>query len=294
MMSEKFKLTSLSGKRNLWIAVAAAATALIVAMVAFIANVQSRDDAESRAETALTSVANAQEAFKTARGTYASYWLSGGDRTLESGQPLQAEGVEDLRSINCATGWVAAARIGSDIFLRSSLDDATETAGAGDVRRPDCITPEAVAAMLSDLGRIDRSPAPGTKPERPAGASQYRPSYHITPERDWMNDPQRPFFLNGLWHYYYLYNGDHPKGNGTEWYHLTSTDQVTWKDEGVAIQKYKNGLGDIETGSAVVDYENTAGFGKGAVISVLTQQDKGVQRQSLFYSTDGGFTFSSY
>ena len=294
MMSEKFKLTSLSGKRNLWIAVAAAATALIVAMVAFIANVQSRDDAESRAETALTSVANAQEAFKTARGTYASYWLSGGDRTLESGQPLQAEGVEDLRSINCATGWVAAARIGRDIFLRSSLDDATETAGAGDVRRPDCITPEAVAAMLSDLGRIDRSPAPGTKPERPAGASQYRPSYHITPERDWMNDPQRPFFLNGLWHYYYLYNGDHPKGNGTEWYHLTSTDQVTWKDEGVAIQKYKNGLGDIETGSAVVDYENTAGFGKGAVISVLTQQDKGVQRQSLFYSTDGGFTFSSY
>jgi levanbiose-producing levanase len=202
--------------------------------------------------------------------------------------------VEDLRSINCADGWVAAARIGSDIFLRSSLDDATETAGAGEVRRPDCITPEAVDAMLSDLGRIDRSPAPGTKPERPAGSSQYRPSYHITPERDWMNDPQRPFFLNGLWHYYYLYNADYPEGNGTEWYHLTSKDLVTWKDEGVAIQKYKNGLGDIETGSAVVDYENTAGFGKDAVISVLTQQDKGVQRQSLFYSTDGGFTFSSY
>lgn len=294
MMSEKFKLTSLPGKRNLWIAVAAAATALVVAVVAFIAMVQSPDDAESRAETALDSVATAQANFKTSRGTYGSYWLSGGDRTLEAGQPLQAAGVEDLRTINCADGWVAAARIGSDIFLRSSQDDATETAGAGDVRRPDCITSEAVDAMLSDLGRIDRSPAPGTKPERPAGSSQYRPSYHITPERDWMNDPQRPFFLNGLWHYYYLYNADHPQGNGTEWYHLTSKDLVTWKDEGVAIQKYKNGLGDIETGSAVVDYENTAGFGKDAVISVLTQQDKGVQRQSLFYSTDGGFTFSSY
>ncbi|WP_461164492.1 glycoside hydrolase family 32 protein [Arthrobacter sp. R4-81] len=294
MMSEKFKLTPLSGKRNLWIAVAAAATALVVAVVAFIVSVQTPDDAESRAETALDSVATAQADFKSSRGTYGSYWLSGGDRTLESGQPLQAAGVEDLRSINCADGWVAAARIGSDVFLRSSLDKSMETAGVGEVRRPDCITSVAVDAMLTDLGRIDRSPAPGTKPERPAGSSQYRPSYHITPERNWMNDPQRPFFLNGLWHYYYLYNADHPQGNGTEWYHLTSKDLVTWKDEGVAIHKYKNGLGDIETGSAVVDYENTAGFGKDAVISVLTQQDKGVQRQSLFYSTDGGFTFSSY
>lgn len=293
MMSEKLKLTSLPGKRNFWIAVAAAATVL-VAVVAFIVSVQTPDDAESRAETALASVATAQADFKTSRGTYGSYWLAGGDRTLEAGQPLHAAGVEDLRSINCADGWVAAARIGSDIFLRSSLDDTTKTAGAGEVRRPDCITPAAVDAMLSDLGRIDRSPAPGTKPERPAGSSQYRPSYHITPERDWMNDPQRPFFLNGLWHYYYLYNADHPQGNGTEWYHLTSKDLVTWKDEGVAIQKYKNGLGDIETGSTVVDHENTAGFGKDAVISVLTQQDKGVQRQSLFYSTDGGFTFSSH
>lgn len=294
MMSEKPTLTSLSGKRNLWIAVAAAATVLVVAVVAFIASVRTPDDAESRAETALDSVATAQAEFKTSKGTFGSYWMSGGDRTLEAGQPIQAAGVEDLRSINCADGWVAAARIGSDIFLRSSLDDATKTGGSGDVRRPDCITPEAVDAMLGDLGKIDRSPAPGTKPERPAGSSQFRPSYHITPERDWMNDPQRPFFLNGLWHYYYLYNADHPEGNGTEWYHLTSKDLVTWKDEGVAIQKYKNGLGDIETGSAVVDHQNTAGFGKDAVISVLTQQDKGVQRQSLFYSTDGGFSFSSY
>lgn len=294
MMSEKFKLTPLSGKRNLWIAAAAAAAALLVAVVAFIASVQTPDDAKGRADTALDSVATAQADFKTSRGTFGSYWLSGGDRTLEAEQPLQATGVEDLRSINCADGWVAAARVGSDIFLRSSVEDTTAKAGAEEVARPGCITPEAVDAMLSDLGRIDRSPAPGTKPERPAGSSQYRPSYHITPERDWMNDPQRPFFLNGLWHYYYLYNADHPQGNGTEWYHLTSKDLVTWKDEGVAIQKYKNGLGDIETGSAVVDYKNTAGFGKDAVISVLTQQDKGVQRQSLFYSTDGGFTFSSY
>ncbi len=67
-----------------------------------------------------------------------------------------------------------------------------------------------------------------------------------------------------------------------------------WKDEGVAIEKYKNGLGDIETGSAVVDHGNSAGFGKDAVIAVMTQQDEGVQRQSLFYSTDKGYSFKAY
>lgn len=139
----------------------------------------------------------------------------------------------------------------------------------------------------------------GQKPDarkfsRPEGASQFRPAYHLTPATEWMNDPQRPFLLDGVWHYYYLYNPDHPEGNGTEWFHVTSTDMVHWKDEGVAIEKFKNGLGDIETGSAVVDHDNTAGFGKGAVIAVLTQQDKGVQRQSLFYSTDKGYTFTPY
>ena len=141
----------------------------------------------------------------------------------------------------------------------------------------------------------ETTPAPaGPNFSRPEGASQFRPAYHLTPEKEWMNDPQRPFLLDGVWHYYYLYNPDHPEGNGTEWFHVTSTDLVHWKDEGVAIEKFKNGLGDIETGSAVVDTDNTAGFGKDAVIAVMTQQDKGVQRQSLFYSTDKGFSFKPY
>ncbi|MFF2346525.1 glycoside hydrolase family 32 protein [Pseudarthrobacter sp. NPDC058119] len=128
----------------------------------------------------------------------------------------------------------------------------------------------------------------------PADDAAYRPAYHLTPDQHWMNDPQRPFFLDGLWHYYYLYNADYPEGNGTEWFHATSTDMVHWKNEGVAIPKFRNGLGDIETGSAVVDTEGTAGLGKGAVIAVLTQQHDGVQRQSLFYSSDKGYSFQAY
>lgn len=159
----------------------------------------------------------------------------------------------------------------------------------------------AVAAAVNLASGARQDGQKGTEPapappgiSRPEGASQFRPGYHLTPAKEWMNDPQRPFLLDGVWHYYYLYNADHPEGNGTEWYHVTSTDLVHWKDEGVAIEKFKNGLGDVETGSAVVDHDNTAGFGKDAVIAVLTQQDKGVQRQSLFYSTDKGFTFKAY
>lgn len=129
---------------------------------------------------------------------------------------------------------------------------------------------------------------------RPADWSAYRPAVHLSPAERWMNDPQRPIWLDGRWHYYYLYNADYPEGNGTEWYHATSTDLVHWRDEGVAIDKYENGLGDIETGSAVIDTDNTAGFGAGAVIAILTQQHDGVQRQSLFVSTDGGSRFEPY
>ncbi|PWI32559.1 levanase [Vibrio albus] len=126
------------------------------------------------------------------------------------------------------------------------------------------------------------------------GREPYRPTLHLTPARHWINDPQRPVLINGVWHYYYLYNADYPDGNGTEWYHVTSTDLVHWQEHGVAIDKYKNGLGDIETGSAVIDTKNTAGFGAGVVIAIMTQQHEGIQRQSLFFSTDNGYRFKPY
>ncbi|WP_137167346.1 glycoside hydrolase family 32 protein [Salinimonas lutimaris] len=153
-------------------------------------------------------------------------------------------------------------------------------------------------AALAVVSGSDTAP-PSMSPEsssfqRPAEWAAYRPAVHLTPAKHWMNDPQRPILIDGVWHYYYLYNADYPKGNGTEWYHATSKDLVHWQDQGVAIDKYKNGLGDIETGSAVIDVNNTAGFGAGAVIAIMTQQHEGVQRQSLFVSTDGGYRFKAY
>ncbi|MFF2246570.1 glycoside hydrolase family 32 protein [Arthrobacter sp. NPDC058130] len=279
----------------IWIAVAAAAVAVLVA-VALIPSAGSRQAPQSPAGQALRGVAAAQAGAKESRGHYGSYWLRGGDRTLEQlTQPIRTDGVADLRSIECGDGWVAAARSGDDVEVLSSREDRVVRAGSGEVVRPDCMSHEAVESMLAELGVPQRTSAPAVEAfDRPEGASGFRPSYHITPGKNWMNDPQRPILIDGLWHYYYLYNAGYPKENGTEWYHLTSPDLVHWKEEGVAIAKYKNGLGDIETGSAVVDQDNSAGFGKGAVIAVMTQQDHGIQRQSLFYSTDNGYSFTAY
>lgn len=124
----------------------------------------------------------------------------------------------------------------------------------------------------------------------------HRAIYHFTTPDKWKNDPQGPIFFDGEYHYYYLYNCDYPNGNGTEWRHATSEDLVHWKDEGVAIPKYTNRNGDIWSGSVVVDTQNTAGFGKDAVVAIVTQPSAngGQQEQFLWYSMDKGRTFKSY
>ncbi|MCS0824851.1 glycoside hydrolase family 32 protein [Cytobacillus firmus] len=123
----------------------------------------------------------------------------------------------------------------------------------------------------------------------------YRATYHFTSPDKWKNDPQKPIYFEGKYHYYYLYNRDYPNGNGTEWRHATTTDLVHWKDEGVAIPKYTNKNGDPWSGSVVVDTKNTAGFGKGAIVAIMTQpSSSGQQEQYLWYSKDKGKTFISY
>ncbi|WOH20763.1 glycoside hydrolase family 32 protein [Paenarthrobacter sp. GOM3] len=119
-----------------------------------------------------------------------------------------------------------------------------------------------------------------------------RPDYHLSVPDNWKNDPQRPIYLDGEYHYYYLYNADYVSGGGgTSWRRATTTDHVTFRDRGVAIPKFSNSNGDCWSGSLVVDDRNTAGYGAGAVIAILTQAPEGRQAQYLWYSTDRGATF---
>lgn len=120
---------------------------------------------------------------------------------------------------------------------------------------------------------------------------KYRPAYHHTPLYGWMNDPNGMFYKDGVWHLYYQYNPYGSKWQNMTWGHSSSTDLVNWTHEPVAIRP--DGLGSIFSGSCVVDHDNTAGYGRDAVIALYTSAGTS-QMQSLASSTDNGTTFSTY
>ncbi len=124
-----------------------------------------------------------------------------------------------------------------------------------------------------------------------ANREKWRPLYHHTPVYGWMNDPNGMFYKDGVYHLYYQYNPYGSQWENMTWRHSTSRDLVNWTDEGVAIAP--DALGTIFSGSAVVDHNNTAGFGKGAIVAFYTSAGEN-QTQSMAYSTDDGRTFKKY
>ena len=124
-----------------------------------------------------------------------------------------------------------------------------------------------------------------------SNVEKYRPAFHHSPLYGWMNDPNGMFYKDGVWHLYYQYNPYGSKWQNMSWGHSTSTDLVNWEHHPVAIEP--NSLGQVFSGSCVVDSDNTAGFGKDAVIALYTSAGIN-QMQSLAYSTDNGETFTIY
>lgn len=124
----------------------------------------------------------------------------------------------------------------------------------------------------------------------------YRPVYHHTPVYGWMNDPNGMFYKDGVYHLYFQYNPYGSMWGNMTWGHSTSTDLTHWTYEGTAI--VPDAWGAIFSGSCVVDKDNTAGFGKGAVVAFYTSAKStpwgDVQSQSMAYSLDNGKTFIKY
>ena len=124
-----------------------------------------------------------------------------------------------------------------------------------------------------------------------ANREKYRPVYHHTPAWGWMNDPNGMFYKDGVWHLYFQHNPYGSQWENMTWGHSTSTDLLHWTFQGDPVEA--DAWGTIFSGSAVVDHNNTSGFGKGAVVAMYTSAGEN-QTQSLAYSTDNGKTFTKY
>ena len=143
--------------------------------------------------------------------------------------------------------------------------------------------------------------APVTKPA-PAAApdDRFRPAYHFTPPGGWMNDPNGMVYHEGEWHLFYQHYPDGNKWGPMHWGHAVSTDLVNWEHLPIAL--YPEGEGYIYSGSAVIDKNNTAGFGANAMIAIYTIHDMKAQKagredyesQGIAYSTDRGRTWTKY
>ena len=115
--------------------------------------------------------------------------------------------------------------------------------------------------------------------------------YHFTPLFGWNNDPNGLFYKDGVWHMYFQHNPYSVFWGNMTWGHATSKDLIHWTQHDNVL--HPDPLGAIFSGSAVIDSDNTAGFGKDAVVAIYTSDRKG-ERQSIAYSTDGGYSFTKY
>jgi fructan beta-fructosidase len=139
--------------------------------------------------------------------------------------------------------------------------------------------------------------------ESAKGPEPYRHQLHFTPEAKWMNDPNGMVFHNGEYHLFFQYYPDSTVWGPMHWGHAASRDLVHW--ERLPIALYPDSLGYIFSGSAVVDKNNSSGFGtpeNPALVAVYTNHSvekeragrNDYQTQALAYSLDNGRSWKKY
>jgi fructan beta-fructosidase len=132
---------------------------------------------------------------------------------------------------------------------------------------------------------------------------QYRPQFHFSPEAHWMNDPNGLVYFEGEYHFFYQYYPDSSVWGPMHWGHAVSTDLIHWKHLPVAL--YPDSLGYIFSGSAVVDFANTTGFGsdkKPPMVAIFTYHNPIIeksgsnvfQNQGIAFSLDKGRSWTKY
>lgn len=131
----------------------------------------------------------------------------------------------------------------------------------------------------------------------------HRPHFHFTPKTGWMNDPNGMVYFKGEYHLFYQCYPDSTVWGPMHWGHAVSKDLMHWEHLPIAL--YPDSLGYIFSGSAVVDENNTSGFGKNGeipLVAIFTYHDMAgekagkndFQTQGIAYSLDKGRTWTKY
>lgn len=143
----------------------------------------------------------------------------------------------------------------------------------------------------------------GTKDNVVWHQEKYRPQFHFSPKDKWMNDPNGMVYFDGEYHLFYQYHPESTVWGPMHWGHAISEDLVHWEHLPIAIEPDEKGY--IFSGSAVVDWNNTTGFGTSdnpPLVAIFTYHNAegeqagahDFQSQALAYSTDKGRTWTKY
>jgi fructan beta-fructosidase len=122
-----------------------------------------------------------------------------------------------------------------------------------------------------------------------------RPQIHFTSCRGWNNDPNGLVYFDGEYHMFYQHNPFEREWENMSWGHTVSRDLVHWEE--LPVVMYPDTLGSIFSGTAVIDYNNTSGFGKEGIppmVAIYTANSSDNERQCIAYSLDKGRTFTKY
>lgn len=125
------------------------------------------------------------------------------------------------------------------------------------------------------------------------GNRDYRPAYHYAPPKGWINDPNGLAYENGVWHLFAQHYPHEPACGPMHWIHATSTDLLSWQDQGIALYPDEQ-LGTIFSGSGVIDHGNTSGLGQERDPMILMYTSHGEQEQQSIAFSDDRIHFTSY